>query len=374
VADNQIVSPLLPAVRAQFDKSSFEMGYLFTGYSLAAGLSVLLWGPLSDAYGAKKGLLVGLSLFLSGAAVSYFSRTFGALLGGRVITGMGASLLSLNTISYAADYFPYASRGWAMGSIFSSYFAALILGVPMGTVIADSLGWNSAFGLGGITAIGLIFAVRRLLPDSAGRGRRRSSRLVAAQQIETYLRFLQAPKTVGVLLSAFFASAGITGFIAFVGVWLHDSFGVASRQIGLVFLVSGAAALVASPLAGSLSDRIGKRIQFIASSLAMALLLVWAPHLKWGLWLCAVFGLISLAAAFRQGPMEALMTEVVARQTRGSFIALKNASSQLGIALAALLSGIIFEIAGYFGVCLFCAGLNLVAAGVMIQLVHERHL
>ena len=114
VADNQVVSPLLPAIRADFGKSPSEAGLLFTGYSVCAGLFVLLWGPLSDAFGRKQGLLNGLVLFLAGSSVSFLAGSYPALMTGRMVTGIGAGMLSLNAIAYAADYFPYAKRGWAM--------------------------------------------------------------------------------------------------------------------------------------------------------------------------------------------------------------------------------------------------------------------
>lgn len=349
------------------------MGLLFTGYSICAGLSVLLWGPLSDASGRKRGLMAGLLIFSIGSLISFLSSDFHALMVGRIITGMGASMLSLNTISYAADFFPYASRGWAMGSIVSSYFAALILGVPLGSWIGDRLGWNAVFGATCGLALLLCLTIQIFLPPLA-QSHRQSTETIFVQQIRTYLGFLHGGKTFGALLSSFFASAGTMGFLAFLGVWLHDAFGIPGKQVGLVFLASGAAALLASPLAGSLSDRIGKRVQFIASSVFLALFLTVLPGLRWGPLLFAAFGLISLSAAFRQGPMEALLTEVVSAGSRGSFIALKNSFSQLGIGLAALASGLLFERQGYFAVCLLGAFANLVAAGGILVFVREKRL
>jgi predicted MFS family arabinose efflux permease len=374
VADNQVLSPLLPAIRSQLGKSSQQMGWLFTGYSLAAGLSVLLWGPLADIFGARRGLIAGLLVFSLGSFVSYFSVTFLLLLSGRVLTGMGASMLSLSTLAYAADFFPYQIRGWAMSSIVSSYFAALILGVPAGSWIAEALGWNAVFGIAGISALAMLLSVIVLLPRSVAQARTSLKELVLVQQVRTYLEFLRTVRTRGALLSSMFASAGTMGFVAFVGVWLHDSFGISGRQIGLVFLVSGAAALLASPFAGSLSDRIGKRLQFVLGNVAMALFLLALPRIGWGAMLFAVFGGVSLAAAFRQGPMEALMTEVTSPGARGSFIAMKNSFSQLGIALAALACGVLFESAGYWAVCLFCAVSNLAAAAGMILMVRGSNL
>ncbi len=374
VADNQVLSPLLPAIRKQFAGSTREMSFLFTGYSLCAGISVLFWGPISDFFGRRRGLITGLGIFGLGSAAAFLSPDFRTLLIARIVTGMGASMLSLNTISYAADYFPYSQRGWAMGSIFSSYFAALILGVPIGSWLGSQLGWHAVFAMGGITALLLLLMTRLLLPRLQVHRAPGQAEFALMQDVRTFAGFLQQRQTVGALLSAFCASAGTTGFLAFLGVWLHDDFGIQPQKVGLVFLVSGAAALVASPLAGSLSDRIGKRLQFAGSNLALALLLILLPRLSWGLPLFGVFCAISLSAAFRQGPMEALLTEVVPAQTRGSFIALKNSFSQLGIALAALLSGIAFESFGYGAVCWIGVGANLAASGALIFLVRGTRL
>ncbi len=374
VADNQVLSPLLPAIRRQFAGSTREMSFLFTGYSLCAGISVLFWGPLSDFFGRRRGLLTGLVIFALGSSAAFLAQDFRALLLARIVTGMGASMLSLNTISYAADYFPYDRRGWAMGSIFSSYFAALILGVPIGSWLGEKLGWHYVFAMGGCTALSLFVATRLLLPRLQRHRLPGQAEFVVMQEVGTFVGFLRKQQTLGALLSSFCASAGTAGFLAFLGVWLHDAFGIPGQKIGLVFLVSGAAALVASPLAGALSDRIGKRTQFVASNVALAIFLILLPRLSWGLPLFGVFCLISLAAAFRQGPMEALLTEVVPAASRGSFIALKNSFSQLGIALAALLSGIAFEAAGYGAVCWIGVGANLAASGALVFLVRGSRL
>jgi MFS transporter, DHA1 family, inner membrane transport protein len=373
VADNQILSPLLPAIRTQFARSSSDMGYLFSGYSFCAGLSALIWGPLSDAFGRKQGLLYGLIVFAAGSALTFLSTGFFMLLAGRIVTGMGASMLSLNTISYAADFFPYASRGWAMGSILSSYFAALILGVPLGSWLSDQMGWKIVFGIMGGMALGLFIIIYCMIPG-IGRKAVNESKKPFAEYARQYAGFLKIKKSLAGLFCSLFASAGTMGFLAFLGSWLHDSFGISTSKIGLVFLASGSAALLASPLAGSISDRIGKRIQFVFSSISLALFLFILPGVHWGLPLFAVFGVISLSAAFRQGPMEAILTEIVGSASRGTFVALKNSFSQLGIGIATLLSGMLFETGGYSAVCFLGAASSLLAAACMLLTPRERHL
>ncbi len=374
VADNQVISPLLPAIRAQFGKSSAELALVFTGYSIAAGLSVLFWGPLSDRFGPKRGLLAGLAVFGFGSSISSLSHSYGSLVLGRIVTGTGASMLSLNAISYAAAAFPYQKRGRAMGTIVSSYFAALILGVPLGSWIGDRFGWSIVFAFSFAASCTLLLPVFLLLTSFPGGRAQAGARLRLSPVLRTYLGFTQKSETLGALLSAFFASAGAMGFLAFLGVWLNDAFGISGRQIGLVFLASGTAALVASPVAGALSDRVGKRLLFIVSSSALAFLLLLLPRLDWGWVLFLAFGGISMAAAFRQGPMEALVTELVPQAKRGSFIALRNAFSQLGIGLSASAGGLLFQAYGYSGVCLLGCAANLLAALLMMILVRRHYL
>ncbi len=376
VADSQVISPLLPGIRSQFSRTSAELGLLFTGYSLAAGISVLFWGPLSDVFGCRNGLVAGLLIFGAGSVVSWLSPDFLVLLAGRVVTGMGASMLSLNSISYAAGFFPYRTRGWAMGSIVSSYFAALILGVPAGSWASDHLGWHAIFGVAAILAIALVVPVSAFLAPigKVVRARRGDHTGLFSARAKAYGQFLRGRETAGALCASFFASGGAMGFLAFLGVWLHDSFGISGRQIGLVFLASGCAALLASPFAGALSDRIGKRPQFILSSGALAVLLLSLPKLQWGPLLFVAFGAVSMSAAFRQGPMEALVTELVPADSRGSYIALRNAFSQLGIALAASVSGVLFQNFGYAAVCALGCFANLAAAGLMLIVIRRRDL
>jgi predicted MFS family arabinose efflux permease len=374
VADNQILSPLLPIIRQFFSKSSADMGILISAYSFCSGISVLIWGPISDLFGRKNGLLSGLLVFSLGSLFSYESGNFALLLTGRVITGMGASMLSLNVLSYVADCFPYQSRGWAMGSVFSSFFASLILGVPLGSWLGDRLGWNSVFGAMGIFAFLLALVTYNFLPKIAAQPGFTQSKKPVLQILWQYCRFLKVSNNLGALLGALFTSAGITGFMGFLGVWLYDAFGIPGRKAGLVFLISGAAALIASPFAGVLSDRIGKRRQYLFSCSALAALLCVLPGLRWGVPLFIIFGLISTAAAFRQGPMEAMLSEMATAEYRGTFMALKNSFSQLGIGLMAIASGFLFEFGGYWPVCILSAVSNVLAVLFIFFALRQRDL
>jgi predicted MFS family arabinose efflux permease len=103
----------------------------------------------------------------------------------------------------------------------------------------------------------------------------------------------------------------------------------------------------------------------------LALSLVLLPFLPWGGLLVGVFALINFAAAFRQGPVTALMTELAPMRGRGAFIAMRNMASQIGIAATALFGGILFERVGYGGVGGLCTALTLVVVLLLKTQIQE---
>ena len=108
-------------------------------------------------------------------------------------------------------------------------------------------------------------------------------------------------------------------------------------------MLGGLVAVGSAPLGGIISDRIGKRSVAIVSNIILALAVALIPLFSWGLWLLAAFSVASLGAALRQGPLTALITELVPSTQRGAFIALRNIFSQTGIGIAAFLGGLLYE-------------------------------
>ena len=111
-----------------------------------------------------------------------------------------------------------------------------------------------------------------------------------------------------------------------------------------------------------MSDRWGKRAVSIASNVLLALAVAVIPFQTWGVGLLVAFAVASLGAAFRQGPLTALITELVPSTQRGSFIALRNISSQAGIGSAAFAGGVLFQQYGYGAVTTLCAAMTAVVA------------
>ena len=352
LADNQMIAALLPSLVKSFGVSVSTAGLLVVVYSLAAAVASFFSGMLSDHYGRRRFLLAGGAFFAVASWAASQSRTLNELMLARALTGLAAGTLSTCSITFAADRFAYNVRGRAIGLISSAYFAAPILGVPIAAQIADHFGWRRAFlFFGGLAVVTTLVTLRlpreRLNPQPSTEKLRRAAR--------AFRSFLTRRDTAAALVIAFLVSGGLVGFLTYIGQWLNTRFGLPTRTIGWVFMLGGIVAVGSAPLGGILSDRWGKRVVSIASNILLAVAVAFVPFLPWGLGLLGVFALASLGAAFRQGPLTALMTEMVPAAQRGSFIALRNISSQMGIGATAYLGGLLFQRSGYAAVTSLCA-------------------
>ena len=368
LADNQMIAALLPSLLGSLHVSVGLAGLLVAVYALAAALSSFISGVLSDHYGRKRFLLLGVLLFAASSWVASRTGTFQALLLARTLTGFAAGMLSTCSITYAADWFEYGVRGRALGLISSAYFAAPILGVPLAAQIADRFGWRRAFLAFAILAL-VIATLTLSLPKDRLSPVPSSDKLRAAGR--AFRSFVARRDTAAALGIAFLVSGGLVGFLTYVGQWLNGEFAIPTRTIGWVFMLGGLVALGSAPAGGIVSDRLGKRSVAIISNIILALAVALIPFLSWGPWLLVAFSLASMGAAFRQGPLTALITELVPPTQRGAFIALRNIFSQTGIGAAALIGGLLYERHGYGAVTTLCAVMTGLVALLLITHIVE---
>lgn len=368
IADNQMIAALLPKLVNSFHVSVRVGGLVVVVYSVGAAGAAFLSGPLSDHYGRKVFLLGGAALFALASWLSYHSGTFGGLVAARALTGLAAGTISTCSIALAGDWFPYEVRGKAIGLISSAYFAAPIVGVPLAGQVADRLGWRMVFALFSAMAL-FVAGLSVKLPREKANSQPSARKLRAS--VQALQSFTERRDLLAALGIAFLVSGGLVGFITYLGQWLNDRFQVPTGGITLVFLVGGLASLMGAPLGGILADRWGKRAVSLASNIQLAVAVALVPFLRWGPALFFGFAFTGLGAAFRQGPLTALMTEMVPGAQRGAFIALRNVCSQLGIGVAALVGGILYQSHGYFAVTSLCAAMTALVAVLLATYIIE---
>ena len=367
-ADNQMLIPLLPTLGREMGTSVEKLGWLFSFYALSAAFFNLLLGPLSDRFGRVVFIRLGLVFFFLIALTTYFSKNYLQLFWLRGLAGLTAGLLSTCSISFVGDFFPYEHRGRVMGIILSSYFAALIFGVPIGAWVAQTWSWKSSFLLSATLAFVLFCCSLIFFPKETHTF---SPPINLRNYFLIYPQFFARRETAAAVAVSFGVSGGTLAVMTFISSYLNQTFGLKPFEISWVFLSAGIGAIIASPLAGLLSDKFTKRNVFLVSNTVLIVPLLLLVQLPWGISLILTFLLISLCVGFRQTALQTLQTELVQTNQRGAFLALRNSCSQLGISATVFVGGILYSTIGYGAVTIMSAILTLISSGILYQLIRE---
>lgn len=357
VSDTQLIPPLLPEIARGLDIPPGRAGLAVTVYALAAAMFALVAGIASDRLGRKRLIAAALIAFTAASMVTSLSTQFITLLLARLLTGFAAGTLSTLSLSYAADLYPYEQRGRAMGILSMSYFLAFVIGIPVGSLVASRFGWQWVFrGIAVLTALLLSLVVFALPKDTA-----RST----VRVLPTLLAHFRSKDRLAGITAAFLTSGGLVGFITYVGVWL-DSQDIGVERIGLLLMTAGVGATLASPVSGWLADRVGKRSVIIGANLLLAPSFLLTSRMGWGVSLFVGVSVLAILAAARQGPLHALTTELVSESMRGSYVAVRNTASQLGIATIAAVSAAAFDRSGFTAVAFVSATATLLLVPVCL--------
>jgi EmrB/QacA subfamily drug resistance transporter len=143
VLDGTIVNIALPSMGAYFDKSQTDMTWALNAYSLAFGGLLLLGGRSGDIFGRRRMFITGLFLFTFGSFMAGIANSFGLLLAGRVIQGLGGAISSPTALSLITTEFEEGrERTRAIGVYAAVSGAGAALGLLLGGVLTNYLSWR----------------------------------------------------------------------------------------------------------------------------------------------------------------------------------------------------------------------------------------
>ncbi len=143
--DTTIVTVATPAIIADLGADVNSVVWVTSAYLLAYAVPLLITGRLGDRYGPKNLYLIGLAVFTVASLWCGLTSTIEMLIAARVLQGVGAGLLTPQTLATITRIFPAESRGQAMALWGATSGAAMLVGPILGGILVDAFGWEWIF-------------------------------------------------------------------------------------------------------------------------------------------------------------------------------------------------------------------------------------
>jgi MFS transporter, DHA1 family, inner membrane transport protein len=342
ILDFMIMMPLGNYLIPYFKITAMHFSILVASYSISAFISGLAIAMIIDRFDRKKSLIIAYIGFLLGTLACGFASTYGLLLSARILAGLFGGIIGAQVFSIVADLFTYERRGRAMGAVMSAFAAASILGVPISLYLTNlfKFNWHVPFIL--IGSLGIIFVplIIRFVPKMTGHINIYKEK---ASLFKALIIVCKIPAQRSALIFSGLLMMGHFLIIPFINPYMEFNKGFSKSLTPMIYLFGGMASFIAAIFLGRFSDKVGKLPVFSYSvffSLFMVMLITSMPNVPFSIVL-VFFAVWFILATGRAVTAQAMITEVVRAEQRGSFMSVNGSIQQLGSGIAALAAGAI---------------------------------
>jgi DHA1 family bicyclomycin/chloramphenicol resistance-like MFS transporter len=230
-----VMLPALPYMGEALGVSNEnERQFVVTAYMLGMGIAVLAFGPLTDRFGRRGPLLVGLAIYVAAVVAAAFAPSFAILLALRFVQGMGAASVRVIATAVVRDRYSGREMAEVMSLTFMVFMAVPVIAPGIGQVLLLTGPWQTIFLFMGVIAVALWIWTYRRLPESLPLSERRP--LSARSIVESFRIVFTNRVAIFYGLAGMFLFGALFGFITSSQQIYVDVFG-----LGVYFPVAFAA-------------------------------------------------------------------------------------------------------------------------------------
>lgn len=339
-----IVVGILPDIAADLKISEVTVGNLVSLFSFVYAPVTPLGSALSARFPRFATHLTLIGIFLAGNILCAFAPNYAVLVVARIMIALVSGTLVAVAMTYAPDVTTDRFRTKFIAWVFSGFSIASVVGVPVGTWVANTFGWRWAFHMINVLTIVLIIGMVMVLP--------RNSHIVKIGFLPQFRLFFDRRIQLGVLDVVCGAAASYV-FYTYLTPIMRDEVHVPEQYLSVGLVIFGAACLWSNLYGGKLADR-GRGVEplthirpiYCAHAVLMASLVVahWVP--VYGALLLVVLGMFMY---LQNSASQVLYMDVASQSHPGSLnlaASLNSMSFNIGIAIGSAVGGLIN---GHFG-------------------------
>ena len=339
-----IVVGILPDIAADLKISEVTVGNLVSLFAFVYAPVTPLGSALSARFPRFATHLTLIGIFLAGNILCAFAPNYAVLVVARIMIALVSGTLVAVAMTYAPDVTTDRFRTKFIAWVFSGFSIASVVGVPVGTWVANTFGWRWAFHMINVLTIVLIIGMVMVLP--------RNSHIVKIGFLPQFRLFFDRRIQLGVLDVVCGAAASYV-FYTYLTPIMRDEVHMPEQYLSVGLVIFGAACLWSNLYGGKLADR-GRGVEplthirpiYCAHAVLMASLVVahWVP--VYGALLLVVLGMFMY---LQNSASQVLYMDVASQSHPGSLnlaASLNSMSFNIGIAIGSAVGGLIN---GHFG-------------------------
>ena len=332
-----VLMPLGPIIMNDLNIGPAQFAGLVSSYNFSAAISGLLFASIADRFDRKK-LLIGVLLaFTFGALLCAQSPTYNILLLSRIFTGAFGGILTSVILTIVSDLIAYERRGKAIGVIMSAFSIASIIGIPLGLVLAEGLGWRSTFYAVSATSLFILISCYIFFPGLSSY----SVKEGFLETLSSYLKLLFRKEYLKSFALIFIVAHSMFLIFPFLSPYAVKNIGIAVGDLKYMYFFAGIATIFTANFFGRMTDTLGGERVFMTLcliSIIPVLMYTNAPEMK-------LIPFIMMATFFmtivsgRMIPCMTVLTRVPDSLDRGRYMAVLNSVRAFGASIATLVSG-----------------------------------
>lgn len=329
-----IISGILDNISESLGITLAAAGQLITIFSLVYAIFTPVLMAITSRMDKRKLMIYSLGLFVIGNILAFVLPGYGFFIVSRIIMALGAGMVVVTALTIAEKIAPKGKKASAIATVIMGLTASLIIGVPLGRMTSEILGWKAVFG--GIALFGLVAMVIISLTIP-------KIQVEKLTPLNQQLALLKKPKVVLGLAITFFWLGGYSIAYTYLSPYLLNISGVSDKLLSSVLLIFGIASLVGSKFGGFSTDRWGVRFTLIGGMIlhiTMLVLLSIVTHTYVGV---LVILILWSFAAWSTGPTQQYHLATIEPESSSVLLGLNQSMMQLAMAAGAGIGGIFVE-------------------------------
>lgn len=339
ILDFMILSPLGAILIPALNITTSQFGAVVSAYAFSAGASGLLAAGFADRFDRKKLLLFFYTGFVLGTLFCGLAPNYHYLLAARIITGIFGGVIGSICFAIITDLFVFEKRGRVMGLVQTAFAGSQILGLPIGLYLANNLGWHAPFimivGVSVVAGLVILLYLKPVNDHLKMRPDRKAFHHLA--HTISQKRYLQ-----GFLATALLSVGGFM-IMPFSSAFNVHNLGIDVHDLPILYLIVGMVSILAGPMAGRLSDRMGSFPIFVAGSfLTVIVAAIYTRLDPVPFWILTTLScLMFIGVSARMIASSTLTSALPAATDRGAYMSISSSLQQISGGIAAAIGGII---------------------------------